>query len=51
MAIRKRIRSGLKLAAGAMVFAALMWGVLGAPGVLSDRDSTAPATHVVEARR
>ncbi len=42
MASRKRIRTGLELAAGALVFAALMWGVLGAPGFLSDRDSTAP---------
>ncbi len=34
-----------------MVFAALMWGVLGLPGLLSDRASTVPVLHVREARR
>ena len=33
--------------AGIMV----MWGVLAAPGFLSDQDSTVPAMHVQEARR
>ena len=51
MTIGKRRRTGLEVAAGAMVFAAVMWGVLAAPGFLSDQDSTVPAMHVQEARR
>ncbi len=44
MAIRKRIRKCLELAGGAMVFTALIWDVLGAPGSLSDWASTMPVT-------
>ena len=51
MATRKTIRRGLELAGGAMLFAAMMWGVLGAPGFLSDQDSTVPVMHLREARR
>ena len=45
------IKKGLKMAAGVMLFAALMWGILAAPGFLSDRDSTVPVTQVREALR
>ncbi len=39
---------GLKVATGAVVFAALVWGVLAAPGFLSDQDSS---VAVLEAQR
>ena len=51
MATRKQVRRSLEVAGGAMLFAALMWGVLAAPGILSDQDSTVPAMHLCEARR
>ena len=51
MATRKGIKKGLELAGGAMLFAAVVWSVLAAPGFLSDRDSTVPAMHLREARR
>ena len=51
MATRKQIKRSLEVAGGAMLLAAVMWGMLGAPGFLSDRDSTVSAMHVQEARR
>ena len=51
MATRKTIRRSLELAGGAMLLVAVMWGVLAAPGFLSDRASTVPAMHLREARR
>ncbi len=51
MATRKQVRRSLEVAGGAVLLAAVMWGVLAAPGFLSDQDSTVPAMHVQEARR
>ena len=51
MATRKQIRRIVEIAGSAMLLAAVMWGVLAAPGFLSDQDSTVPAMHVQEARR
>ena len=51
MTIGKRLRTGLEVATGAMVFAAVIWGVLAALGFLSDWDSTVPALPVRVARR
>ena len=34
-----------------MLLAAMAWGMLAAPGFLSDQESTVPAMHVQEARR
>ena len=44
------IKKGLKMVAGAMLFAALMWGVLAAPGLLSDQDPTVSVAQPQEAR-
>ncbi len=51
MATRKQVRRSLEMAGGAMLLAAVMWGVLAVPGFLSDQDSTVPAMHLREARR
>ena len=51
MATRKQVRRSLEVAGGAVLLAAVMWGVLAAPGFLSDQDSTVPVMHVQEARR
>ena len=40
-----RLRRLLALVAGALLFAAVMIGLLSAPGFLSDRDSTVRAAH------
>ncbi len=45
------VSKGLKVAIGAAVFAALVWGVLAAPGFLSDQDSSVAVLQVQEARR
>ncbi len=51
MATKRQVRRSLEVACGAMLLAAVMWGVLAAPGFLSDQDSTVPAMHLQEARR
>ena len=45
------IRMRLRMTAGAVLFAVLIWGVLAAPGFLSDRDSTVLAAGMREALR
>ena len=42
------ITEGLKLVGTTLLLTALVWGVLAAPGFLSDRDSTVPLHHVAE---
>ena len=51
MATRKQVRRSLEIAGGAMLLAVVTWGMLAAPGFLSDQDSTVPAMQVREARR
>ena len=51
MTTRKQVKRSLEVAGGAVLLAAVMWGLLAAPGFLSDQDSTVPAMHVQEARR
>ena len=51
MATRKQVKQTLEVAGGAILLAAAMWGVLAAPGFLSDQNSTVPAMHMQEARR
>ncbi len=45
------IRKGLKIAAGAVLFALVMWGVLATPGFLTDVDSSVPVLSLREALR
>ena len=45
------ITKGLKAVAGAVLFAAVVWGVLAAPGFLSDQDSTVTVVQTREALR
>jgi hypothetical protein len=47
----QNIKRLLATLGGALLFAALMWGVLAAPGFLSDRDSIVPNTVLQEAGR
>lgn len=46
-----RIRNEIKLAAGAALFAAALYALAAAPGVLSDRDSLVPVGAAGEALR
>ncbi len=45
-----RKNNRLRLAAGMAMLAAVLYGLLAAPGLVSDRDSIVPA-HAREARR
>ena len=45
------IRKGLKIAAGAVLLAVVMWGVLAMPGFLTDVGSTVPVLSLREALR
>jgi hypothetical protein len=45
------ILKALRFAAGAAVLALTLWGLLAAPGFLSDQDSSAAAQQGLEARR
>ena len=45
------IGKGLRIVVGAILFSVIAWGVLGAPGFLSDRDSTVPILSLREAMR
>ncbi len=40
-----------KIVGGAVLLAAMLFGLMAAPGLLSDRDSTAPLHPVREARQ
>ncbi|MDT7953781.1 MAG: hypothetical protein RQ966_19955 [Acetobacteraceae bacterium] len=46
-----RIRDALKLATGAALLASLLYVLMAAPGVLSDRDSVVPLGTTREALR
>ena len=48
---RMTIYKGLKVVAGAVLLAAAIWGVLAAPGFLSDQDSTVTVVQTREAFR
>jgi hypothetical protein len=46
-----RIRNGLKLVTGAALLAAMLYALLAAPGLVSDRDSLVPVGAMRETRR
>ena len=46
-----KLRTGLSITAGAALLAAVLYALVAAPGLLSDRDSLVPASAAREARR